>query len=83
MARYRSTCGPHTPGGLVRAALQIAQAVCGHKPKVTVFVPHYAMSGSTAVSFAAGKIVMCKRSVLGAIDPQLGDSPAGSLLKVI
>jgi ClpP class serine protease len=35
----------HTPGGLVVAALQIARAIHDHKAKVTVFVPHYAMSG--------------------------------------
>src|SRR6202030_1085191 len=34
----------HTPGGLVLAALQIARAIRLHKGKVTVFVPHYAMS---------------------------------------
>jgi ClpP class serine protease len=73
----------HTPGGLVLAALQIAQAVRDHKSKVTVFVPHHAMSGGTLVALAADEIVMCKYSVLGAIDPQLGDSPAASLLKVV
>jgi len=35
----------HTPGGLVLAATQIAHAVLKHKGKVTVFVPHYGMSG--------------------------------------
>ena len=35
----------HTPGGLVLAAEQIAQALRDHPAKVTVFVPHYAMSG--------------------------------------
>jgi ClpP class serine protease len=73
----------HTPGGLALAALQIAQAVRDHKSKVTVFVPHYAMSGGTLVALAADEIVMCKHSVLGGIDPQLGDSPAASLLKVV
>ena len=73
----------HTPGGLVLAALQIAQAVRDHKSKVTVFVPHYAMSGGTLIALAANKIVMCKHSVLGPIDPQLGDSPAASVLKVV
>src|SRR3982074_2480033 len=34
----------HMPGGLVLAALQIAKAIAEHKAKVTVFVPHYAMS---------------------------------------
>jgi ClpP class serine protease len=73
----------HTPGGLVLAALQIAQAARWHASKVTVFVPHYAMSGGTLIALAADEIVMCKHSVLGPIDPQLGQSPAASLLKVI
>ncbi len=72
----------HTPGGLVLAALQIAKAVREHKGKVTVFVPHYAMSGGTLIALAADEIVMCEHSVLGPIDPQLGDSPAASLIKV-
>src|SRR5690554_2156257 len=37
----------HTPGGLVLAALQIARAIKKHPGKVTVYVPHYAMSGGT------------------------------------
>ena len=37
----------HTPGGLVLAAEQIAKALTERKAKVTVFVPHYAMSGGT------------------------------------
>jgi ClpP class serine protease len=73
----------HTPGGLVLAALQIAKAVRGHKANVTVFVPHYAMSGGTLIALAADEIVMCEHSALGPIDPQLGDSPAASLLKVV
>jgi ClpP class serine protease len=36
----------HTPGGLVLAAGQIAHALKRHRGKVTVFVPHYAMSGA-------------------------------------
>jgi ClpP class serine protease len=73
----------HTPGGLVVAALQIARAIRGHKAKVTVFVPHYAMSGGTLIAMAADEIIMCPHSVLGPIDPQLEQSPAASLLKVI
>jgi ClpP class serine protease len=73
----------HTPGGLVLAALQIAKAVREHKAKVTVFVPHYAMSGGTLIALAADEIVMCKHSVLGPIDPQLGQSPAASVIRVI
>src|SRR5712671_5565952 len=73
----------HTPGGLVLAALQIARAIRGHKAKVTVLVPHYAMSGGTLIALAADEIVMCPHSVLGPIDPQLEQSPAASLLKVI
>src|SRR3982074_3296701 len=73
----------HTPGGLVLAALQIAKAVREHKAKVTVFVPHYAMSGGTLIALAADEIVMCAHFPLGPIDPQLGESPAASLIKVI
>jgi ClpP class serine protease len=73
----------HTPGGLVLAALQIARAVRGHGGKVTVFVPHYAMSGGTLVALAADEIVMSPHAVLGPVDPQIGQSPAASLLKVV
>src|SRR5258705_2322276 len=72
----------HTPGGLVLAALQIAKAVREHKGKVTVFVPHYAMSGGTLIALAADEIVICEHSVLGPIDPQLGQYPAASIIRV-
>src|ERR1700704_4006673 len=73
----------HTPGGLVLAALQIARAIHEHKGKVTVFVPHYAMSGGTLLALAADEIIMSKHAVLGPIDPQIGELPAVSLVKVV
>lgn len=73
----------HTPGGLVLAAEQIAYALCKHKAKVTVFVPHYAMSGGTLVALAADEIVMDENAVLGPVDPQLGQYPAASILTVL
>lgn len=73
----------HTPGGLVLAALQIARAINGHKGKVSVFVPHYAMSGGTLIALAAEEIIMSPHAVLGPVDPQLGQVPAASLLKVV
>jgi ClpP class serine protease len=73
----------HTPGGLVLAALQIARALREHSAKVTAFVPHYAMSGGTLICLAANEIVMSSHAVLGPIDPQLGEFPAASLLKVV
>ena len=73
----------HTPGGLVLAALQIARAIKAHPGKVTVFVPHYAMSGGTLIALAADEIVMSPYAVLGPIDPQLGELPAASLLRVV
>ncbi|MCX8071708.1 MAG: ATP-dependent Clp protease proteolytic subunit [Candidatus Binatia bacterium] len=73
----------HTPGGLVLASLQIARAVREHKGNVTVFVPHYAMSGGTLIALAADEIVMSPHAVLGPVDPQLGQYPAASLLKVV
>jgi len=73
----------HTPGGLVLASLQIARAINKHPGKVTVFVPHYAMSGGTLIALAADQIVMSPHAVLGPVDPQLGQHPAASLLKVV
>jgi ClpP class serine protease len=73
----------HTPGGLVLAAGQIAHALRRHRAKVTVFVPHYAMSGGTLIALAADEIVMDPNAVLGPVDPQLGQSPAASVLKVL
>jgi len=73
----------HTPGGLVLASLQIARAINKHKGKVTVYVPHYAMSGGTLIALAADEIVMSEHAVLGPVDPQLGEYPAASLLTVV
>ncbi len=73
----------HTPGGLVLAAEQIASALVRHKGKVTVFVPHYAMSGGTLLALAADEIVMDENAVLGPVDPQIGQYPAASVLRVV
>jgi ClpP class serine protease len=73
----------HTPGGLVLATEQIARALIRHPSKVTVFVPHYAMSGGTMLALAADEIVMDANAVLGPVDPQLGNFPAASILKVV
>ena len=73
----------HTPGGLVLAAEQIAHAVRDHPARVTVLVPHYAMSGGTLIALAADEIVMDPNAVLGPVDPQIGDMPAASILKVL
>jgi ClpP class serine protease len=73
----------HTPGGLVLAAGQIAGALRRHPARITVFVPHYAMSGGTLIALAADEIVMAEHAVLGPVDPQLGQSPAASIIKVV
>ena len=73
----------HTPGGLVVAAVQIARAIRDRKGRVSVFVPHYAMSGGTLIALAADTIVMSSHAALGPIDPQLDKYPAASLLKIV
>lgn len=73
----------HTPGGLVLATEQIARALIRHPAKVSVFVPHYAMSGGTMLALAADEIVMDANAVLGPVDPQLGNFPAASIIKVV
>lgn len=73
----------HTPGGLVLAAEQIAHALVEHKGKVTVFIPHYAMSGGSLIALTADEIVMDPNAVLGQVDPQIGDTPAASIVKLL
>jgi ClpP class serine protease len=78
----------HTPGGLVLASEQIAGALKRHKGKVTVIVPHYAMSGGTLVGLAADEVAMDPNAVLGPVDPQMGSAqggsyPAASILKAL
>src|SRR6185312_3887438 len=70
----------HSPGGLVLAAEQIARALHRHPAKVTVIVPHYAMSGGTLLALAADEILMDENAVLGPVDPQIGQWPAASIL---
>lgn len=72
----------HTPGGLAIAALQIARALKDRSGKVTVFVPHFAMSGGTLIALSADEIVMSPHAVLGPIDPQVNGLPAASVIKV-
>jgi ClpP class serine protease len=73
----------HTPGGLLLAAEQIARALKNHPAKVTVIVPHYAMSGGTLIALAADEILMDRHAVLGPVDPQIGQYPAASILKAV
>jgi len=73
----------HTPGGLVLAAEQVANALIAHQAKVTVFVPHYAMSGGTLLALAADEVVLAPHAVLGPLDPQVGNLPAASILEAV
>lgn len=73
----------HTPGGLVLAAEQIAEALKKHTGPVSVLVPHYAMSGGTLIALAADEIILDPNAVLGPVDPQVGEFPAVSLLRAV
>jgi len=73
----------HTPGGLALASEQIAYALRDHPGRVTVLVPHYAMSGGTLIALAADEIRLDPAGVLGPVDPQLGDLPAASILRAV
>ncbi|TAK07846.1 MAG: hypothetical protein EPO39_05705 [Candidatus Manganitrophaceae bacterium] len=72
----------HTPGGLVLSTEQIAMALMRHKADVTIFVPHYALSGGTLLCLAANEVIMDENAVLEPVDPQLGEYPAASILKI-
>ena len=71
----------HTPGGLVLASEQIAEALKKHPARVSVLVPHYAMSGGTLISLAADEVLMDPNAVLGPVDPQVGEFPAASIVR--
>jgi ClpP class serine protease len=73
----------HTPGGLVLAASQIAQALSHHDGQVVAVVPHYAMSGGTLIALAADEILLDNHAALGSVDPQVGQYPAASLMEVV
>ncbi len=73
----------HTPGGLVLATDQIANALSKHPAKVTLFVPHYAMSGGTLLGLASDEIVMDKNAILGRVDPQVYNMPAVSIQSAV
>ncbi|MGI5827634.1 MAG: SDH family Clp fold serine proteinase [Patescibacteria group bacterium] len=73
----------HSPGGLVIAARQIAQALRSHKAKITAFVPYYALSGGTYIALAADEIVMDKNAILSQLDPQIANMPAVSIQEVL
>jgi len=73
----------HTPGGLVLASEQIARALRRHPAKVTVVIPHYAMSGGTLIALAADEILLDENAVLGPVDPQIDRYPASSILRVL
>ena len=72
----------HTPGGLILSSEQIAMALRRHRGKVTIFVPHYAMSGGTLLCLAADVVAMDENAVLGPVDPRIGEYPAASILRV-
>ncbi|HPW69461.1 MAG: ATP-dependent Clp protease proteolytic subunit [Desulfomonilia bacterium] len=73
----------HTPGGLVLSSEQIAMALKRHRAKVTIFVPHYAMSGGTLLCLAADEVAMDGNAVLGPVDPQVGKYPAVSVMAAV
>ncbi|HON39254.1 MAG: SDH family Clp fold serine proteinase [Desulfomonilia bacterium] len=73
----------HTPGGLVLSSEQIAMALKRHRAKVTIFVPHYAMSGGTLLCLAADEVAMDGNAVLGPVDPQVGKYPAVSIMAAV
>jgi len=73
----------HRPGGLALSAVQIARPIRRHRGKVTVIVPHYAMSAGTLIALAADEIVMSEDAVLGPVDPQIGGLPAASIVRVL
>lgn len=60
----------HSPGGNPSAALAIVNYIRAKFSRVTVFVPHLAMSAATMIACSADEIVMGRHSSIGPVDPQ-------------
>ena len=73
----------HLPCGLSLALEQIALALSRHPAKVTVIIPHYAMSGGTLLALAADEVLMDAHAVLGPLSPLAGGYPAASVLQAL
>lgn len=73
----------HCPGGMVLPAEQIALALRSHRGGVSAMVPYYAMSGATLICLAADEVMMEPFSVLGPLDPQIGEFPSPSILRLV
>jgi hypothetical protein len=71
----------NTPGGLSWRRSRSAGAE-RHQGKVTVLVPHYAMSGGSLIALAADEIVMAENA-FSPVDPQIGQHPAASILTAV
>jgi ClpP class serine protease len=75
-------------GGNLSSAYKIARAIRDAFSDITVFVPHYALSGGTMLALTGNKIVMGRMSQLSPLDVQLFYSEglnvsANSMLKAL
>ncbi len=61
----------HTPGGDYEATKRIINYLINTYKKISVFVPHLALSGGTLIACAADEIYMGPYSNLGPTDPQV------------
>ncbi len=61
----------HTPGGDYEATKRIINYLLNVYDKITVFVPHIALSGGTLIACASDEIIMGPYSSLGPTDPQI------------
>lgn len=63
-----------TDGGYIEVVERIAETLRHHYKKVEFIVPNFAMSAGTVLVMSGDKIYMDYFSILGPIDPQVGDS---------
>jgi len=67
-------------GGSLSSSYKTAKALRDAFKKITVYVPHMALSGGTLVALSGDKIVMGKMSHLSPLDVQLGHSETAFLV---
>jgi len=87
--RLRTATGPlelvlHAQGGGCGAVFEIVHALNSYRGgEIRAYIPRMAYSGATMIALAAHRIYMGKGAVLGAVDPQFGNSSASDILSLV
>lgn len=73
----------HTRGGELSSAEVIINAMLNHKGQIRVYIPYFALSAGTLISFAADQICLGKNAYMSPVDGMYGYMSAPKLQRFI